>query len=170
MKARQRFSSLLFLVTSTTLPWDFYFFKNHATSYSFFSLLLCTVKEKVGKPNKKAYPLPYGLKNSERNLKFENSRLCPETSSTLYVHEFGFCTPWVPICLSLICQQGPPISSLSGRKLHIQPDIFPPDIFSDAFILPQSRQCWSVTSGTPWYSKFEPVENSSDTKRTERSR
>jgi hypothetical protein len=31
------FSSLLFTVTFTALPWDFYFFKTHATSYSFYS-------------------------------------------------------------------------------------------------------------------------------------
>ncbi len=42
----------------------FLFLQNHATSYSFFSLLLYTVKEIEGKPDRKAYPLPYGLKNS----------------------------------------------------------------------------------------------------------
>ncbi len=39
-KSRQKsseFSSLLFTVTSTALLWDFYFFKNHATSYRFYS-------------------------------------------------------------------------------------------------------------------------------------
>jgi hypothetical protein len=54
----------------------FLFLQTHATSYSFFSALLYTVKEKVGKPERKPHPLPYGL----RNLKSENSRLCPKTS------------------------------------------------------------------------------------------
>ncbi len=40
--------------------------------------LLCTLKEKGGKPDRKPYPLPSGLRNPYRNLKFEN------------VHEFGF--------------------------------------------------------------------------------
>jgi hypothetical protein len=40
-----------------------------------------------------------------RNLKFKNSRLCPETSTKLYVHEFGFCSGstdlglWEVFCL-----------------------------------------------------------------------
>jgi hypothetical protein len=39
-------------------------------------------------------PLPYGLRNPFRNLKSgELSRLRPETSKKLYVHEFGFCPP-----------------------------------------------------------------------------
>jgi hypothetical protein len=31
-----------------------------------------TVKEKGGKPDRKPYPLPYGLRNPNRNLKSEN--------------------------------------------------------------------------------------------------
>jgi hypothetical protein len=34
---------------------------------------LYTVKEKEGKPDRKLYPLPYGLRNPYRNLKTENS-------------------------------------------------------------------------------------------------
>jgi hypothetical protein len=50
-----------------------------------------TVKEKGGKPERTQLPLPYGLRNPYRNLKSgELSRLCPETSKKLYVHEFGF--------------------------------------------------------------------------------
>jgi hypothetical protein len=45
--------------------------------------LLYTVKEKGGKPDKKPYPLPYGLRNPYRN------KLCPETLKKKYVHEFG---------------------------------------------------------------------------------
>jgi hypothetical protein len=36
-------------------------------------LLLYTVKEKGGKPERKPYTLPYGLINPYRNLKYENS-------------------------------------------------------------------------------------------------
>jgi hypothetical protein len=36
-------------------------------------LLLYTVKEKGGKPDRKPNPLPYGLRNPYRNLKSENS-------------------------------------------------------------------------------------------------
>jgi hypothetical protein len=32
------------------------------------------VKEKGGKPDRKPYPLPYGLRNPYRNLKSENSQ------------------------------------------------------------------------------------------------
>jgi hypothetical protein len=35
--------------------------QTHATSYSFFRTLLCSVKEKGGKPDRKPYPLLYGL-------------------------------------------------------------------------------------------------------------
>jgi hypothetical protein len=36
---------------------------------------LCSfVKEKGGKPDKKPFPLPYGLRNPYRNLKSENSQ------------------------------------------------------------------------------------------------
>ncbi len=67
--------SLLFTVTSTALPWDFYFFK--LTQPLTVSL---------------TYPLPYGLRNQKSIQKpqvWELSRLCPETSMKLYVHEFG---------------------------------------------------------------------------------
>ncbi len=33
-----------------------------------------TVEEKGGKPDRKPYPLPYGLRNPYRNLKSENSQ------------------------------------------------------------------------------------------------
>jgi hypothetical protein len=47
------------------------------------------VNEKGGKPDRKPYPLPYGLRNPYRNLTSENSQ---ETSAKLYVHEFGVWT------------------------------------------------------------------------------
>ncbi len=46
---------------STALPWDFYFFK-------LTQPLTVSVKEKGGKPDRKPYPLPYGLSNPYRNL------------------------------------------------------------------------------------------------------
>jgi hypothetical protein len=42
--------------------------------------LLCTVKEKGGKPDRKPYPLSYGLRNPYKNIKSENSQY-PETST-----------------------------------------------------------------------------------------
>jgi hypothetical protein len=36
--------------------------------------LLYTVKDQGGKPDRKTYPLPYGLRNQHRNLKSENSQ------------------------------------------------------------------------------------------------
>jgi hypothetical protein len=42
---------------------------------------LYTVKEKGRKPDRKPHPVPYGLRNPNRNLKSGKlSRLCPETS------------------------------------------------------------------------------------------
>jgi hypothetical protein len=37
-------------------------------------MLLYTVKEKGGKPDRKPHPLPYGLRNPYRNFKSENSQ------------------------------------------------------------------------------------------------
>jgi hypothetical protein len=48
--------------------------------------LLYTVKKKGGKRDRKAHLLPYGL-----GQVWELSRLCPETSTKLNVHEFVFC-------------------------------------------------------------------------------
>ncbi len=38
----------------------FLFLQTHATSYSFFSVLLYTLKEKGRKPDRKSHPIPYG--------------------------------------------------------------------------------------------------------------
>ncbi len=57
-----------------TFSLRFLFLQTHATSYSFFSSLLYTVKEKGRKPNRKPYPLPNTLKNPYGNLKPENSQ------------------------------------------------------------------------------------------------
>jgi hypothetical protein len=50
----------------------FIFLQTHATSYSFYSAFVYTVKEIGGKPDKKPHPLSYGLRNLVRNLKSEN--------------------------------------------------------------------------------------------------
>jgi hypothetical protein len=52
----------------------FLFLQTYATSYSFYSSVTVTLKEKGGKPDRKPYPLPYGLRNPYRNLKSENSQ------------------------------------------------------------------------------------------------
>ncbi len=45
------------------MPWDFYFFKLTQPLTVSTVQLLYTVKEKGGKPDRKLYPLPYGLCN-----------------------------------------------------------------------------------------------------------
>ncbi len=67
--------SLLLTVTSTTaLPWDVYFFKITEPLTVSTVQLLYTRKDKGGKSDRKPYPFPYGLRNSYRNLKSENSQ------------------------------------------------------------------------------------------------
>jgi hypothetical protein len=71
MKCRRRsseLSSLPFTVTSTTLPLDLYISSNSR------NLLQFQVKEKGGKPNRKPYAFPNGLRNPHRNLKSENTQ------------------------------------------------------------------------------------------------
>ncbi len=60
-----RVSSLSFIVFSS-FAWDFYLFK-------LTQPLTVSVKEKRGKPERKPYPYPFGLRNPYRNLKSENS-------------------------------------------------------------------------------------------------
>jgi hypothetical protein len=53
--------------------------------------LAVSVKEKGENPDKKPYPLPYGLRNLYRLLKPENSQdYAQKPQRKLYVHEFGF--------------------------------------------------------------------------------
>ncbi len=61
---------MLFTVNSTA----FYFFILTQPLTYFTVQLLYTVKEKGGKPDRKQYSLPYGLRNPYRNLKSENSQ------------------------------------------------------------------------------------------------
>ncbi len=56
----------------------------HATSYSFW---VSYCKEKGGIP-----PTLWFKKYIQKPQVWELSRLCPETSTKFYVHEFGFCT------------------------------------------------------------------------------
>ncbi len=70
----EEFSSLLFIVTSPALSWDFYFFKLTQPLTVSTVQLMNTVKEKGGKPGRKPYPLPYGIRNPYGNLKSENSQ------------------------------------------------------------------------------------------------
>ncbi len=56
------------------MPWDFYFFKLTQPLTVSTVQLLYTMKEKKGKPDRKSYPRPYGLRNLYRNLKSENSQ------------------------------------------------------------------------------------------------
>ncbi len=66
--------SLLLTVTSTSVPWDFYFFKLTIPLAVSTVQLLYSVKETGGKPDRKPYPLPYRFRNPYRNLTFENSK------------------------------------------------------------------------------------------------
>ncbi len=59
----KEFFSLLFTVTSTALPRDFYFFKLTQPLTVYTVQLLYTVKEKGGKTDRKLYPLSFGLRN-----------------------------------------------------------------------------------------------------------
>ncbi len=55
--------------------------------------LMYTVKKKGEKPDRKPYPPPPSIwfkKSIQKPQVWELSRLCPETSTKLYVHEFGF--------------------------------------------------------------------------------
>ncbi len=95
---KRKFSSLLFTITSTALPWDFYFFKPTQP-------LTVSVKEKGVKSDRKPYPLPYGLRNPYRNIKPGNSKhnaqkpqwnctfmnsaqVCITTEETLFLSEY----------------------------------------------------------------------------------
>jgi hypothetical protein len=55
--------------------------------------LLYTVKEKGGKPDRKPYPIPYGLRNPHRNLKSENSQdYAQKRKCTFMISDSGFWT------------------------------------------------------------------------------
>ncbi len=76
-------------------PYSFAFLQTHATSYSFTVQLLYIVKEKAYEnliENHTSFPMVKEIQtetSSLRTLKIY-SRLCPGTSTKLYLHEFGF--------------------------------------------------------------------------------
>jgi hypothetical protein len=49
-----------------------------ATSYSFYSSVTAHCKGERRSPDRKPFPLPYGLRNPYRNLKSENSQDYPQ--------------------------------------------------------------------------------------------
>jgi hypothetical protein len=80
----------IFLQTHATY---YMFLQTYTTSYIFLQPVQYTVTEKGGKPDRKPYSLPYGLRNPYRNLKSKNSQdYAQEPLPKLYVHEFGFFT------------------------------------------------------------------------------
>ncbi len=83
--------------SQSSLQFSFIFFKLTKPLTVYKSSVTDTIKEKGGKTDRirHPFPLPCGLRNTNRNLKSENSQdylVCPETSTKLEVHEFGFCT------------------------------------------------------------------------------
>ncbi len=66
-KSSQKFSSLLFTISSTPLL-EIYISSNSRNLLQFLVQLLYTVKQKGEKPDRKPYPFP----NPYRNLKSEN--------------------------------------------------------------------------------------------------
>jgi hypothetical protein len=73
----KEFCSLLFTVNSTAVPLDLYFFKLTQPLKVFTVHLLFPVMEKGGKPDRKPYPHPYGVRNPYRNLKSQTSQVLP---------------------------------------------------------------------------------------------
>ncbi len=100
-KSRQKsweFSSLLFTVSSTALPLDFYFFKLTQS-------LRVSVKDAL------LLDLIWFKKSIQKPQVWELSTLCSETSMKLYVHEFGLRTNDLSCTFlgySLIVQAWPP--------------------------------------------------------------
>ncbi len=68
-----------------------YFFKLMQPLMYSTAHLVYTVEEKVGKPDRKPYPLPYVLRNPYINLKSQNSQDYARTSTKVYVDYSGFC-------------------------------------------------------------------------------
>ncbi len=85
----------LFLQTHAT---SYIFLQTHSTSYNFYSSEFYTLKEKRGKPGRKPYPF-----HLFEEIHKETSRLRLETSTKLYVHEFGFCLVSFPLSFNVLC-------------------------------------------------------------------
>ncbi len=157
-KSRQKsseFSSLKFTATSTALPWDFYFFKLTQPLTIFTIQLLYTVQEKGGKPDRKLYPpCPCFKKSIQKPQVWELSRLGPETSTKLYVHEFGFCSPErrkigeiVSVSENQPAPPPPPTSSIPSLLDHHH---FGPDAFDQAVATSSNREL-----GENWFDEYE---------------
>ncbi len=101
-----KFSSLLFTVTSTAALPEISISSNSRNLLQFLQFSYCTLqRKKGGKPDRKPYPLPYVL-NPYRNIHSENSQdYALETSTKLYIHEFGLC---------IVCLYG----DLKGAGVH----------------------------------------------------
>jgi hypothetical protein len=73
----------------------FLFLQTHTTTYSLYSSVTVHGKGEGGKPDRKPYPLPYGLRNPYRNLMSENfqdyaqkpQRNCTFMNSASVFHE-----------------------------------------------------------------------------------
>ncbi len=85
----QSFAPCYSQVTSTALPWDLQYISSNSRNLLRISTvqLLYTVKEKGAKPDRKPFK-----KSIQEPQVWELFRLCPETSTKLDVHEFGFNT------------------------------------------------------------------------------
>ncbi len=70
----------------------FLFLQTQATSYSFYSSVIVHCNgERRKKPDRKPYPPPlWFTKSIQKPQVWELSRRCPEPSTKLYIHEFGF--------------------------------------------------------------------------------
>jgi hypothetical protein len=51
---------------------------------------LYTVKEKGGKPDRKPYPLPYGLRIHAETSSLRTLKIMPKNLTEIVFHEFGF--------------------------------------------------------------------------------
>ncbi len=85
-----------------TFALRFLFLQNSRNLSQFLEFSCCTIieKEKGGKSDKTIPPSIWFEKSIQKPQAWEPSRLCTETSTKLYFHEFGFCsgilliTPW----------------------------------------------------------------------------
>jgi hypothetical protein len=79
----------LFTVASTASSSGYYFFKFTQSLTVSKVQILCTVKEKGEKPDRKPYNLHYGLRNPYRNLKSENYAQKPQQNCTFMYSASG---------------------------------------------------------------------------------
>ncbi len=93
--------------------------------------LTISVKAKGGKPDRKPFPPSLWFKKSIQIPHVrELSRLCPETSTWLYVHEFGFC----------ICHR----KSRGTGQVVFALELFPVDNFFAVWVLLYTKETSST--------------------------